>query len=356
MKDFGFLPLTFLTRYMMPIGSAMETVILSLALADRINILKKEKETSQAQALNEMKKNQQLIREQNIVLEQKVVERTAELEQTLMDLKQTQSQLVAAEKLASLGQLTAGIAHEINNPINFVSSNIEPLKNDIKDIIELFNIYQEKARSLNPAEFKSAKEFEDEIDLEYTIEEIDRLMKGIREGADRTTEIVSSLRTFSRTDEIALQTVDIHTIIDSTLTILKNNLGRIQVIRQYGEILPIEAYAGKLNQAIMNVVNNAMQAIFDCYEDESKGIIYIKTEQIDSMIKISISDNGSGIDPLYVDKIFEPFFTTKEVGKGTGLGLSITYGIIDQHSGKIYAEEHGNTGTKISIEIPIHQS
>jgi signal transduction histidine kinase len=356
MKDFGFLPLTFLTRYMMPIGSAMETVILSLALADRINILKKEKETSQAQALNEMKKNQQLIREQNIVLEQKVVERTAELEQTLMDLKQTQSQLVAAEKLASLGQLTAGIAHEINNPINFVSSNIEPLKNDIKDIIELLNIYQEKARSLNPAEFKSAKEFEDEIDLEYTIEEIDRLMKGIREGADRTTEIVSSLRTFSRTDEIALQTVDIHTIIDSTLTILKNNLGRIQVIRQYGEILPIEAYAGKLNQAIMNVVNNAMQAIFDCYEDESKGIIYIKTEQIDSMIKISISDNGSGIDPLYVDKIFEPFFTTKEVGKGTGLGLSITYGIIDQHSGKIYAEEHGNTGTKISIEIPIHQS
>lgn len=356
MKDFGFLPLTFLTRYMMPIGSAMETVILSLALADRINILKKEKEASQAQALNEMRKNQQLIREQNIVLEQKVVERTAELEQTLKDLKQMQSQLVAAEKLASLGQLTAGIAHEINNPINFVSSNIEPLKNDIKDIIELLNIYKEKARSLNPAEFKSAKEFEDEIDLDYTIEEIDRLMKGIREGADRTTEIVSSLRTFSRTDEFALQTVDVNTIIDSTLTILKNNLGRIKVFRQFGEIPPIEAYAGKLNQAFMNVVNNAMQAIFDCYEDESKGIIYIKTEQIDSMIKISISDNGSGIDPLHVDKIFEPFFTTKEIGKGTGLGLSITFGIIDQHNGKIYVEEHGKTGTKITIEIPIHQS
>lgn len=356
MKDFGFAPLNFITRYMMPIGSAMETVILSLALADRINTLKKEKEASQAQALREMERNQQLIEQQNIVLEQKVEERTAELEKTLTDLRQTQSQLVAAEKLASLGQLTAGIAHEINNPINFVSSNIEPLKADIKDLIQLLNLYKEKAKQLRLDDFKSAEAFEQEIDLEYTISEIDTLMKGIREGADRTTEIVSSLRTFSRSDEFSLQTVDINDTIDSAITILKNNIGQIQVLKDYGALPEIEGYAGKLNQAIMNVLNNSIQAIKEYHENEKDGTIIIQSELLGEWIKISISDNGSGIAEEIIDRVFEPFFTTKEVGKGTGLGLSITYGIIEQHHGKIYVEEHRQGGTKITIELPIKQS
>lgn len=356
LKDFGMAPLNFITRYMMPIGSALETVILSLALADRINILKKEKEESQARTLAEMEKNAELIKNQNVVLEKTVAERTAELNKTVIDLKQTQSQLVASEKLASLGQLTAGIAHEINNPINFVSSNIEPLKADINDLIHLLNLYKEKVRQLNLEEFKTVEQFEEEIDLQYTISEIQTLMKGIREGADRTTEIVSSLRTFARTDELAVQTVNINDTIDSTLTILKNNLGRINVNKNYEDLPEIEAYAGRLNQAIMNVLTNAIQAIKSKFDNEAQGNIDISTAIQDQKVRISIADNGPGIPEEFVDKIFEPFFTTKDVGMGTGLGLSITYGIIEQHKGKIYVEEHGNTGTTITIEIPTEQT
>jgi two-component system NtrC family sensor kinase len=355
LKDFGLIGVTFITKYTMPIGSALETVILSLALADRINTLKKEKEESQAQALLEMRKNQQLIKEQNIILEQKVNERTAELELTLSNLKAAQAQLIDAEKMASLGQLTAGIAHEINNPINFVSSNIEPLKADIKDVIDILIQYKEKVKSLNTSDFKSISEYEEEIDLDYTIKEIDQLMKGIKEGASRTTEIVNSLRSFSRTDESTISTIDVHDTIDATITILKNNLGKIKIIKDYGNLPPIEAYAGKLSQAFMNVINNALQAVEDIWKANEGGQLIIKTALLNDSVSIKIIDNGPGISSEIVSKIFDPFFTTKEVGSGTGLGLSITYGIIEHHKGKIFVESQENKGTTMVIELPIKQ-
>jgi two-component system NtrC family sensor kinase len=355
LKDFGFIRVIFFTKYTMPIGSALETVILSLALADRINTLKKEKEESQAQALMEMRKNQYLIKEQNIILERKVNERTAELELTLTNLKSTQAQLIDSEKMASLGQLTAGIAHEINNPINFVSSSIDPLKADIKEVIQILQQYKAKAKSLNTDDFKSITDYEKEIDLDYTIEEIDQLMTGIKEGATRTTEIVNSLKSFSRTDESKISTIDVHKSLDATITILKNNLGKIKIVKEYGNLPPIEVFAGKLNQAFMNVINNALQAIEEKWPQQDGGQLIIKTELLDTSVSIRISDNGPGIPKEIASKIFDPFFTTKEVGNGTGLGLSITYGIIELHKGKIFVKSDDNAGISMVIELPIKQ-
>jgi two-component system, NtrC family, sensor kinase len=355
LKDFGFIRVNFFTKYTMPIGSALETVILSLALADRINTLKKEKEESRVQALKEMRKNQHLIKEQNIILEHKVNDRTAELELTLSNLKSAQTQLIDAEKMASLGQLTAGIAHEINNPINFVSSNIEPLKADIKDVIQILQQYKEKVKSLDTDDFKSITDYEKEIDLDYTIEEIDQLMTGIKEGATRTTDIVNSLRSFSRTDESTISTIDVHESLDATFTILKNNLGKIKIVKEYGNLPPIEAFAGKLSQAFMNVIINALQAIEEKWQQQDGGQLIIKTELLDTSVSIRISDNGPGIPKEIVSKIFDPFFTTKEVGNGTGLGLSITYGIIEHHKGRIYVESNEIMGTSMVIELPIKQ-
>lgn len=353
MKDFGILKVNFLTKYTMPIGSALETVILSLALADRINILKKEKEESQAQTLIEMQKNQELIKEQNILLEQRVTERTSELNETLTNLRETQQQLLESEKMASLGQLTAGIAHEINNPINFVSSNIEPLKADIKDVLDILHQYKQKAASLNLSEFKSIADYEKEIDLEYTITEIDKLMSGIKEGAGRTTEIVNSLRTFSRNDENVNEIIDLAQLIESSILILKNGLGKINVEKHFEKLPEMRGNAGKLNQVFINVINNAIQAINEKYAIDQQGVIAINISKNEDFAVVSIADNGPGIPDEIVSRIFDPFFTTKEVGKGTGLGLSITYGIIEQHKGKIRVEKPENGGTNMIIELPL---
>ncbi|HEY8399656.1 MAG TPA: 7TM diverse intracellular signaling domain-containing protein, partial [Cytophagaceae bacterium] len=208
LKDLGVLPYNNFTYYTMPAGSAIEVVLLSFGLADRINILKKEKEESQAKALEILKENERIIKEQNILLERKVRERTLELEEankeisrTLHDLKETQSQLVNAEKMASLGQLTAGIAHEMNNPINFVASNVKPLKQDVNDLLELLRKYDEISLNVNLEEkLKEVEALKKEIDIDYLLDEIDQLLKGIDDGASRTTEIVKGLRNFSRLD------------------------------------------------------------------------------------------------------------------------------------------------------------
>jgi signal transduction histidine kinase len=354
-KDFGLLQYNFLTNYTMPIGSALVTIILSLALADRINTLKREKEESQARTLEEMQKNEKLIKEQNMMLEQKVTERTFELNQTLENLKAAQKQLVESEKMASLGQLTAGIAHEINNPINFVSSNIEPLKADIADIIELLNLYKEKSQeaTLSEESLKSIKNFERDIDLPYTLGEIDQLMEGIKVGAHRTTEIVNSLRLFARTEDHSLTGASVNDGILSTLTILKNSIGKISVVREFEDLPEIDCYPSKLNQVFMNIIDNALHAIKDRWGNTEKGILTLRTKLSGDKVRIEIGDNGKGIPEHVINKIFEPFFTTKDVGMGTGLGLSITYGIIENHMGKIWPETVIGEGTRFIIELPI---
>ncbi|MGI8950023.1 MAG: sensor histidine kinase [Chitinophagaceae bacterium] len=367
LTNLGILPYNTFTSYILYTGSAVETILLSLALADKINVLQKERNLSQAEALKVSQENEKLIKEQNVILEEKVTERTVELQstnhqlnQTLSDLKDTQTQLVEAEKMASLGQLTAGVAHEINNPINFVKSNIKPLQLDINDLFEIIDEYNH-LHTINNGKIETHLQHIDElkkdIDLDYVRKEIYNLMKGIEEGADRTAEIVRGLRTFSRLDESELKVVNIHGGIDSTLVLLRNNLPHfIKIIKHYNAKGNIECYPGKLNQVFMNIVNNAIQAINSKPEMSEEEYINITTTDInDQHIEIRISDTGIGMTEEIKQKIFEPFFTTKDVGEGTGLGMAIVFKIIEKHNGKITIHSSPGNGAEFILTLPTRQ-
>ncbi|GAB3221802.1 GHKL domain-containing protein [Algoriphagus aestuariicola] len=342
----------------MLLGTAFEAIVLSLALADRINILKKEKEEEQAEKLKVLNENQILIREQNNLLEEKVRIRTEELEQTLRTLQNTQSQLVNQEKMASLGQLTAGIAHEINNPINFVSSNITPLKRDIKDIMEVIEFYRDSGeREFTDKTKKEAKQLEEDLELDYVLEEVEQLLKGMDDGAKRTVEIVKGLRIFSRVDEQDVKKVDLHDGINSTLILLNSSIpGKIRIVREFGELPMVECLAGKINQVFMNIINNAVHALTDHIDKIADPKIAIRTLAFSDHVVIEIEDNGPGMPETVKQRIFEPFFTTKPVGKGTGLGLSIVYSIIENHKGTLEVNTAEGQGTTFIISLPIYQN
>ncbi|HXA00682.1 MAG TPA: 7TM diverse intracellular signaling domain-containing protein [Cytophagaceae bacterium] len=363
LKNVGVLPYNTFTYYCLQIGSSLEIMLLSFALADRINILKKEKEDSQAEALQVLKENERIIKQQNIILDIKVTERTEELQKsntnlnaTLKNLKETQSKLVDAEKMASLGQLTAGIAHEINNPINFVTSSVKPLKRDIDDIIKLLDKFEEVSMEGDLSnKLQEIRVLKKQIDIDYIKEEINTLINGIDEGATRTAEIVKGLRNFSRLDELDLKMADLNEGISSTLAILKSDIyGRnINIIKEFGNISKIECYPGKLNQVFMNILNNAIHAVSSGINGQ--GIIIITTIEEQSQVIIKIKDNGVGIPEAVKNKIFEPFFTTKDVGQGVGLGLSIAFNIIEMHQGQIKVESQPGMGTEFTIILPKFQ-
>ena len=352
MTNFGFLPSNDFTFYIMPAGAAAEVVLLSLALADRINALKKEKEQSQAEALLVSQQNQQLIKEQNVILEQKVHERTLELEQTLTDLKEAQTQLVNAEKMASLGQLTAGIAHEINNPINFVSANLKPLKTDIKEVFEVVQQYEAvQPGSDFELRLKEIEDFKKKIDLVYLKEEIDTLLHGIEDGAKRTAEIVSGLKNFSRLDESDLKEANINDGIESTLVLIRSSIPKnVEVILNLGRIPSIECYPGKLNQVFMNLLTNSIYAITKKGVDKPQRLM-ISTYEKNGKIYAEFVDTGIGMTKEVKEKIFEPFFTTKDVGEGTGLGMSIVFKIVESHHAKMEVESEAGEGTKITLVL-----
>ncbi|WP_439481888.1 7TM diverse intracellular signaling domain-containing protein [Cyclobacterium plantarum] len=339
-------------------GTAIEALLLSFALADKINILKKEKEKEQMDKLEALKENERLIKEQNLYLEDMVKSRTEELEMTLKNLQNTQTQLVNQEKMASLGQLTAGIAHEINNPINFVSSNISPLKRDLKDIRELMEVYREKGKEEFSEESKSEiSDLEEDIEIDYLLEEVEQLLNGMEDGAKRTVEIVRGLKLFSRIDEQDVKEVDIHDGIDSTLILLNSTMsGRIKLTKNYGSIPQVECLAGKMNQVFMNIISNAIHALLDHPMEGREPELTITTFFQNEWVVIKIEDNGPGMPSQVREKIFEPFFTTKPVGKGTGLGLSIVYTIIQNHKGKIKVDSEDKMGTTFTIELPTNQN
>lgn len=366
LRNLSIVPSNFFTTYIIYFGSALEALLLSFALADSINILRKEKETSQNYALNVARENEKLIKEQNIVLEQKVAERTEELTQTnqqlsdtLLNLKDTQAQLVNAEKMASLGQLTAGVAHEINNPINFVKSNIKPLRLDIEDLLQVIDQYN-NLHSLHNSKLQQGLnevyQTQQQMDLDFVKKEIHHLIEGIEEGAERTAEIVRSLRTFSRVDEGELKIANIHDGIDSTLVLLRNNLPRnIKIIRDYKANGNIECYPGKLNQVFMNIFNNSIQAIAAKKNIETEeSILVTTTDTKNGSIQISIKDTGIGMTEDVKRRIFEPFFTTKEVGEGTGLGMAIVFKIIENHFGAIDVFSESGKGAEFILTLP-HQ-
>ncbi len=361
LKDFAILPYNNFTSNSLQIGSALEVILLSFALADKINIYKKEKEQSQAQTLSAVQENERMAREQNVILERNVEERTSELvttnknlNKTLTDLKEAQMQLVEAEKMASLGQLTAGIAHEINNPINFVTSNIAPLRRDVDVLVDAITNIESVGLSDATIEEKQQQidDYKEEIELDYLKIEINHLLNGIHEGATRTADIVKGLKIFSRLDEDDLKKADINEGLDSTLIIANNLIGnKIQVIKSLGNVPVIECYPGKLNQVFLNIISNAVFAIQEKFNNQNGGLLEITTTNDDQHLTIRIKDNGTGMTEATKNKIFEPFFTTKNVGVGTGLGMSIVYNTIKKHNAEIYLNSTEGIGTEFIIKL-----
>lgn len=364
LRNLGILPHSFMSNYTLQIGAALEAILFSVALADKINILKEEKEESQARELALAQENERIQRDAIIELDAKVKERTRDLaeanenlKETLKALKDAQGQLVNAEKMASLGQLTAGIAHEINNPINFVSSNIRPLRRDIEDLLSIIRAYEDRTGYWSPEQVAEMEAIKKQLDFGYLQEELQVLISGMEEGANRTAEIVKGLRIFSRVDEADLKKADINEGIDSTLILLNSSMGgKITVEKDYAEQAVIECYPGKLNQVFMNLLTNAIQAIQSDPSDTGKGLLTIKTRHTEDGLEIRIRDNGPGMTEEVKNRIFEPFYTTKRVGQGTGLGLSIVYSIIESHRGTIRVESEPGQGAEFIIHLPkIHQ-
>ncbi|MGB3639380.1 MAG: ATP-binding protein [Rivularia sp. (in: cyanobacteria)] len=292
-------------------------------------------------------------------LENKVKERTQELQNTLVNLRNTQVQMLQAEKMSALGQTVAGVAHEINNPVNFIHANIEYVETYIKDLLELVTFYQE----YYPETPELLQEKIDEIDLEFIKKDSVKILASMNIGTVRIREIVKSLRSFSRLDEAEYKKVDIHEGIDNTLLILQHRLknhstqSEIKIFKDYAQIPLVECYAGKLNQVFMNIMGNAIDALSELRTSDTTAKISISTRLIDeNWVRICIADNGTGIKEEIRNNIFNPFFTTKPVGKGTGNGLSISYQIIvETHKGKIYCDSELGKGTKFIVEIPIRQ-
>lgn len=355
LRDVGILPYNQLTAYAMPVGSVLEGVLLSFGLADRINVLRQEKEASQAQALRISRENERIIREQNVMLESKVQERTQALQESNEHLKHTQTQLVNAEKMASLGQLTAGIAHEINNPVNFITSNLMPLRRNIGDILEVIKAYREAGKNAPDPELKEVLRKEEQIGLQDSIDEMEDIIGSIEEGANRTAEIVRGLRNFSRLDEDDLKDADLNEGIRSTLTVLGPQVrDQVEFDLDLQEIPSVECFPGKLNQVVMNILSNAAQAVVGRHGPRG-GLVAVATMRSGNEVYIKIKDNGPGMTDEVKARIFDPFFTTKPVGEGTGLGLSIAYSIVEKHHGRIEIESQVGVGTEFRIVLPISQ-
>ncbi|BAZ17854.1 two-component sensor histidine kinase [Calothrix sp. NIES-4071] len=288
------------------------------------------------------------------------------LEQALQQLKRTQAQLLQSEKMSSLGQLVAGVAHEINNPVSFIYSNLEPAKIYINDLLHLVYLYQK----YYPNPVSAITEEIETIDLEFIKTDLPKLFSSMKMGADRIKQIVLSLRNFSRMDEAEYKEVNIHEGIDNTLVILEHrikatiNRPAINVTKQYGNLPLVECYAGQLNQVFMNILSNALDALEE--RDFKRSLseieilpscINILTENIDNKyICIEITDNGSGIPASVQKRLFDPFFMTKPIGKGTGMGLSISYQIVtEKHNGDLQCVSSPGQGTTFVIKIPVKQ-
>ncbi|WGV27527.1 sensor histidine kinase [Halotia branconii] len=306
-----------------------------------------------------------LIERVKILLTEKE-QQTAELQQAFIQLHNTQLQLVQTEKMSSLGQLVAGVAHEINNPVNFIHGNITHIDSYTQDLLQLVQAYQ--THYPNPPQ--TLQSTLDDVELEFLSEDLLKLLQSMKVGTERIRQIVLSLRNFSRLDESDFKAVDIHEGIDNTLLILQHRLkarpeiAAIEVVKDYSQLPLVECYPGQLNQVFMNLLTNAIDALEESASQQTKaeqptqiGKIWISTQvTANNQVQIAIADNGLGISQTVRERVFDPFFTTKPIGKGTGLGLSISYKIVtEKHHGKIWCDSTLKEGTKFLIEIPVHQ-
>lgn len=296
----------------------------------------------------------------DIKLAQEALEqRTTELQQTLETLKRTQHQVLQAEKMSSLGRLVAGIAHEINNPVGFIASNLTHVKNYAQDLIELVALYQSHQSLLPSAAVDEIETHIAEIDLEFLQADFGKLLGSIGNGADRISTIVKSLRTFSRLDEAQYKDIDLHESLDSTLTVLKNRLRRtrkrpeINIVKDYSDLPRVECFAGQINEVLMHILNNAIDALNEAVPDQPEISLWTYRSS-EHTVAITIADNGSGIPKDVRDRIFDPFFTTKPIGTGTGMGLSTSYQIITEtHEGNLWYVPVTGGGSQFIIELPI---
>lgn len=283
-------------------------------------------------------------------LELKVQERTLALERANQEIKETQAMMVHSEKMRSLGELVAGIAHEINNPVNFIHGNIIILDNYVKDMLALIDLYIANESSISEDELKKINKKKADMDLDFIRDDVKDLIKSCMEGTERTKNIVLDLKNFSRMEEMVLTQFNIPKEIDTTLNILNNKYkNRITVVKNYDPDVPkIEAFGGQLNQVFMNILDNAQYAI------KGEGTVTISVKREGEKVVIKFSDTGEGIKKEDIRKVFEPFYTTKPVGQGTGLGMSITYRVIKNHNGEINVDSELGKGTTFTIKLPIN--
>ncbi len=309
------------------------------------------KETNQKilNKIDERKRIEENLRRSEEMLKTK----NEELNMAFIALQSTQVKLIQQEKMASLGNLVGGIAHEINNPINFIQGNLFHIEEYTKLLLDLVHLYQEEYPTLTP---NIAARLE-QVELEFIEEDLPRLITSMKHGSDRIRELVISLRNFSRLDEAELKKVDLHQGIESTLLILKNRLDhKITVIKEYGELMPVECYPAQLNQVWFNLLNNAIDALESERSLEPKEIT-IRTEMSSAdLVTVRIKNNGPVIPIEIQQRMFDPFFTTKPVGSGTGLGLAIAYQVMQQHHGQISCQSNPDYGTEFALTFPVRHS
>ena len=316
-----------------------------------------------ARNFNDMVEQLKRSRDKSELYSRSLEQKAHELQTALQKLGSAQAQLVQSEKMSSLGQLVAGIAHEINNPVNFIYGNLKHAEAYTQDLIHLLQLYQQQyPKPITVIQAKAKL-----IDLNFLLEDLPKLVTSMKVGADRIRDVVLSLRNFSRMDEAEMKEVDIHEGIDSTLMILQNRIkakqGKpgVEVVKHYGDLPPIECYVGQLNQVFMNILSNALDALEECdpqRHETQPDQIHIYTEQKNShQVQIRIADNGAGMTEATRKRLFDPFFTTKAIGKGTGLGLSISYQIVTaKHKGSIQCVSAPGQGAEFIVEIPIQQT
>ena len=278
---------------------------------------------------------------------QELESRNAELVRRQQELERLQAQVVHSEKMASLGQLAAGVAHELNNPAGFIYGNMEMLDSYAAGLERLFRVYDRAELPQGLTEVVAA--VKREIDYEAALADIRSIVEDCRSGAERIRDVVQNLRLFSRLDEAEFKKVDLHEGLESTIRLLSQYYGpgRTALERDYGELPLVDCYAGQLNQVWMNLLHNAAQAA------GQRGTVRVATRVEGRMALVTVSDTGGGIAPEHLPKIFDPFFTTKPVGEGTGLGLSISYGIVKRHGGSIFVESRPGAGASFTVAIPV---